>query len=153
MLAWRLLDQRSEGYWDDLDSHTHITSDVNDTVEPKTGTLECSLHLEQNTTRVTSFNEQFTLLRRPYIVDAYTRQLYLEILATHPDFQGRGHASELVRWGVEKAREMGVKTVTVVCEQQVVRFYRENGFVELDEVDVRRLVEGVLRFEAMRFGG
>lgn len=35
--------------------------------------------------------------------------LVLELLAVHPDYQGLGAGSGLVRWGTDKADEQGIE--------------------------------------------
>ena len=52
----------------------------------------------------------------------------------HPDFQGRGLGSALVRFRVDKLKAVpGIKTITVRTSQLVYPFYQKFGF-ELKEV-------------------
>lgn len=54
---------------------------------------------------------------------------YLECLAVHPEFQGRGVGKELVQWGLEKAQAEGV-CASVVSTLGKEGFYTKCGFDE-----------------------
>lgn len=65
--------------------------------------------------------------------------LHLRILATHPDFQRRGAASALCRWGIEHAGERK-QPVTVFASPMGQKLYIYLGFEYLGTVPVQ--VEG-----------
>lgn len=52
---------------------------------------------------------------------------YLECLAVHPSFQGRGQGRALVAWGLEQARREGV-AASVIAADGRERFYKKCGF-------------------------
>lgn len=66
-------------------------------------------------------------------------QLYLGILACHPDYQRRGAGGQLVRWGLEKAKREGLN-VTLFASPAGTHLYRKLGFQEAESFETR--VEG-----------
>jgi len=54
-------------------------------------------------------------------------RLELNGLATHPEYQGHGIATDLVNWGLTKAAESGIP-VYVTGESTGVAFYKKRGF-------------------------
>ncbi|KAK5313650.1 hypothetical protein LTR93_010828 [Exophiala xenobiotica] len=52
---------------------------------------------------------------------------YLECLAVHPDFQGKGQGRALVAWGLEQARKEGI-ACSVIAADGKERFYQTCGF-------------------------
>ncbi|OOQ81599.1 acetyltransferase, GNAT family [Penicillium brasilianum] len=57
---------------------------------------------------------------------------YLEILAVHPSYQGRGLASKLLRWGLARADDEGVE-VYLSSSPDGRPLYEKYGFQVLDE--------------------
>jgi len=66
-------------------------------------------------------------------------QIYLLLLATHPDYQRRGAASMLVQWGVDVAKKEDLE-VTVMADPSAEGFYDHMGFEHVKVVDIQ--VEG-----------
>lgn len=66
-------------------------------------------------------------------VDKY---LYLGILAVHPEYQGKGVATELVRWGVTKAKEYpGCKVTLMSSKASGSRLYESRlGFRSIGSI-------------------
>ena len=62
---------------------------------------------------------------------------YLNFLAVHPDFRNRRHGSNLVEWGVERAKEEEV-TASVINGVGRDPFYRRCGFT----VEVGKATDG-----------
>ena len=54
-------------------------------------------------------------------------QLYLGMLACHPDYQRRGAGEMLCRWGLDKAKAEHL-AVTLFASPMGVRLYRRLGF-------------------------
>ncbi|KAI1426872.1 acyl-CoA N-acyltransferase [Xylaria sp. FL1777] len=52
----------------------------------------------------------------------------LDLCVTHPDFQRRGVASKLVRWGLEEARRRGVRYATTEASSMGRHVYARLGF-------------------------
>lgn len=65
---------------------------------------------------------------------------YLECIAVHPDYQGRGQGRALVEWGLQKAREQGI-ACSVISAEGKEAFYEKCGF---DSGPVARSGEGGL---------
>ena len=59
-------------------------------------------HRDMNLTRVDDYDHQFFVAKEQYLDNVYAKQnqLYLDTLATHPDYQRRGAGSALVRSGL-----------------------------------------------------
>ncbi|KAF7958124.1 hypothetical protein EAE96_003688 [Botrytis aclada] len=51
-----------------------------------------------------------TLIERRREIMGERKHWYLELIATKPEFQGKGAAGKLMRWGLERADEDGVET-------------------------------------------
>ena len=75
---------------------------------------------------------------------------YLDLLATHPDFQGQGLAKELVKWGLEEARKERV-CASVISALGKEGFYGKFGFVERGRANVGPLKENGIRGGAIMF--
>jgi GNAT superfamily N-acetyltransferase len=60
---------------------------------------------------------------------------YLELLAVHPDYQGKGHGGELVQWGVGEAAREGV-CASVISADGVEKLYAKFGFAEVGRSNV-----------------
>ncbi|RVX74886.1 hypothetical protein B0A52_01163 [Exophiala mesophila] len=65
---------------------------------------------------------------------------YLECIAVHPDYQGRGQGRALVQWGLQKARDEGI-ACSVISAEGKETFYERCGF---DSGPVARSGEGGL---------
>ncbi|KAJ9605868.1 hypothetical protein H2200_009717 [Cladophialophora chaetospira] len=66
--------------------------------------LPCSLHLDMNLIRTAHLAPQLNKAEKDYIEDAYEYQLYLGLLATHPDWDGNGFGAAQVEWGMDFAK-------------------------------------------------
>lgn len=76
-------------------------------------------------------NEDIIERSYPYFDEIWTgdraESWYLETLAVHPGFQGRGVGRDLVQWGLERAEEEGI-CASVVSAKGKDGFYRKAGF-------------------------
>ena len=52
----------------------------------------------------------------------------LDLCAVHPDFQGRGIASKMVRWGLEEAQRRGVPEAVTEGSAMGRHVYMKLGF-------------------------
>lgn len=68
---------------------------------------------------------------------------YLDILAVHPESQGKMYGRELVQWGVDEAKKEGV-CASLISARGKERFYGRFGFVEVGSANVGPLagIEG-----------
>ena len=60
---------------------------------------------------------------------------YLEIIATRPDWQGKGAAGKLLRWGLERADQQGVE-VYLEASPDGKPIYEHFGFEEVERLVV-----------------
>lgn len=58
-------------------------------------------------------------------------QMHLQILATLPEFQRRGHASSLCRWAMELVRKESLKDMSVMASPMGHELYTWLGFEHL----------------------
>ncbi|KAI0156528.1 acyl-CoA N-acyltransferase [Xylariaceae sp. FL1272] len=63
-------------------------------------------------------------------------QVFLGLLACHPDYQRRGAGKALLSWGVEKARSES-KTVTLFATPTGSHLYRSLGFRDAETFDTQ----------------
>ncbi|KFY43565.1 hypothetical protein V494_01917 [Pseudogymnoascus sp. VKM F-4513 (FW-928)] len=75
---------------------------------------------------------------------------YLAMLATHPDFQGKGIAKELVKWGIDEAEKENV-CASLISSHGNEAFYAKSGFVEVGRANVGPLKENGIKGGAIMF--
>ncbi|KAE8446102.1 hypothetical protein EG329_012473 [Mollisiaceae sp. DMI_Dod_QoI] len=73
------------------------------------------------------------------------RHWYLELVATRPEYQGKGAAGKLLRWGIERSDEEGTETY-LEASPDGKPIYERFGFQEVDRlvVELEGKGEGVL---------
>lgn len=112
----------------------------------------CHLHLDMNLTRALQWEYEFNPYEEHYIEEAYDRQVYLALLATHPDYDGRGFGAAHCEWGKQLARrwerdlskgtgkeERG--NVTLMATPRGYELYSTIGFEKIANLSFMR-VEG-----------
>lgn len=67
----------------------------------------CTVPPSTNLTRAAHFNAHLEPLLEKYFYSAYPRQLYLNLLATHPSWDGKGFGARQVEWGEKLSRGLG----------------------------------------------
>lgn len=81
--------------------------------------------------RMTAFRGAIGRAKKEWFDDKYgEKQLYLSMLACHPDYQKRGAGEMLCRWGVEKGKAEGL-TVTLFASPMGWQLYRRIGFKDV----------------------
>jgi len=101
---------------------------------------------------------QITILERtfPHIEHYWsgsrTENWYLDLLAVHPDAQGKGYGKELVQWGIDQADKDGVVT-SVISAKGKERFYGKFGYVEVGRANVGPMAEAGIQGGAIMFTG
>lgn len=75
---------------------------------------------------------------------------FLDLLATHPDYQGQGVGRELVMWGVNMAKEENVCASVVSALGKEV-FYGRSGFVEVGRANIGPLAACGIKGGAIMF--
>jgi hypothetical protein len=116
-----------------------------------------------NLTRAASFIRQTNAIEEKYFSsDAYPDQLYLNLLATHPDWDGNGFGARQVEWGMnlsrtleasESLRELGMP-VTLLATPAGWVLYDSLGFEGLKNATVEMVDgDGELWYEVMEWDG
>lgn len=130
--------------------------------ETLTRNYNCSIRPDINFTRLGSYQEQFNPLINKYIYSAYTDQLNLALLATHPTWDGHGFAAHNLRWGMELAQSLGLDEdregggvpVTLIGTPAGYPVYDSVGFESIKNITVQMLDGlGELWWEVMRWNG
>jgi hypothetical protein len=77
----------------------------------------CIIPPGTNLTRAQDYKRQVQPVEQKYFFPSeesvWQGQLYLNLLATHPDWDGNGFGARQVRWGLELSREYGVEDAEV----------------------------------------
>ncbi|KAK3390098.1 hypothetical protein B0H63DRAFT_464781 [Podospora didyma] len=63
-----------------------------------------------------------------YFAPIGPEQMHLQVLATHPDYQRRGHATSLCNWAIERVREERLKDMSVMASPMGYGLYTKLGF-------------------------
>lgn len=117
-----------------------------------------------NKTRCLDYNRQFEAISQKYIHEAYPQQLYLNLLATHPKWDGNGFAARHLHWGMELVKRMeedegvvgkeetGNWPLTLLATPAGYPLYRSEGFESVKNATVEMLDGlGKLWYEVMRW--
>jgi len=104
-----------------------------------------------------SYETQFHRLEQHYITYAYptTTQIYLQLLATHPSYDGHNFGARQVRRGMDFARDRDRKElVTLIATPVGYPLYKGLGFGSVANVSIEMLDGlGRLWWEVMRWKG
>lgn len=85
---------------------------------------------DANPARMAAYRAEMGKAKKRLFDDKYAdTQLYLGMLACHPDYQRRGAGKELVCWGLDKAEAEGLD-VTLFASPMGSRLYEALGFKE-----------------------
>ncbi|KAK3491889.1 hypothetical protein B0T13DRAFT_404157 [Neurospora crassa] len=88
---------------------------------------------------------------KKYFGNIGPEQLHLQILATLPDFQRRGHATTLCRWGMDVIRRESLEDISVMASPMGYHLYTRLGFDHLATVIIQVLGEDEkLALQAMK---
>ena len=114
-----------------------------------------------NTTRFADLARQFSSAQEEYLdgVYAHQNQLYLDSLATHPDYQRRGAGSTLVKSGVQFGKDMYKDenvTATLIATEAGELLYQYLEWTSIRNYTVHSLdvIEGSReewRFDVMKY--
>ena len=87
--------------------------------------------------RMRVFEESLENARTHYFKQIYGEdRMQLRLLVTHPDYQRRGAGGNLVRWGIEKAKEDNL-AVTLFASPIGGYLYRKLGFRDLSVIKIQ----------------
>lgn len=109
-----------------------------------------------NETRGQDFDRQNVKIQQQYFASVYPRQLYLNVLATHPKWDGYGFAARHLDWGKEFSLKLSGPAwpVTLLATPVGWPLYDSVEFQSIANVTVRMLDGlGDLWFEVMRWKG
>ncbi|CZR59174.1 uncharacterized protein PAC_09066 [Phialocephala subalpina] len=76
-----------------------------------------------------------SLVGRHEIIMKGRKHWYLEFIATRPDYQGKGAAGQLLRWGIERSEEEWAETY-LEASPDGKPIYERFGFEEVDRLVV-----------------
>lgn len=117
---------------------------------------DCATQPGINTTRMLDFNEQLAKFDRKYFRTAYSHQLYLNLLATHPSWDGNGFAARHIQWGKELSLTLSETAwpVTLLATPAGWPLY-DSSALESDANVTVRMLDGLgdLWFEVMSWKG
>ncbi|KAF2035901.1 hypothetical protein EK21DRAFT_53651 [Setomelanomma holmii] len=108
------------------------------------------LHRDMNSTRAIDYAYKAAAAEKKYIDDAFgPDQLYLEYLATHPDYQLRGAGTRLTNSGLESGRKARVN-ITLLALPTAEGFYAHLNFSSVANMSISS-VDGdqLFRFNVM----
>ncbi|KAH9221010.1 acyl-CoA N-acyltransferase [Leptodontidium sp. 2 PMI_412] len=75
------------------------------------------------------------LVNRHAVIMKGRKHWYLEIIATRPEYQGKGAAGKLLRWGIQKSDEEGTETY-LEASPDGKPIYEHLGFREVERLVV-----------------
>lgn len=78
--------------------------------------------------------------------------LYLDILAVHPEGQGKGVGRELVQWGIDESKKERIPS-SVIAAHEKDKFYEKFGFREVGRANVGKMGEAGIRGGSIMFTG
>lgn len=112
----------------------------------------CSDHLDMNITRAEDFMRQTDAYEKHFILNYPHKQVYLGLLATHPDWDGHGYGAAQCEWGLDMAANLGVVT-TLMAISEGWPLYDELEFESVANLSIKTLddLEDIW-FEYMRHG-
>lgn len=122
--------------------------------------FDCNAHLDMNMTRALHYEKALSEAQNDYLLKPYGSQLYLGLLATHPEWDGNGFAARQIHWGKEIIAEMNQAPehsdhrlpLTLIGTPAGYPLYISEGFEGLKNITIERLDgEGVLWIEAMKY--
>jgi GNAT superfamily N-acetyltransferase len=113
----------------------------------------CRLHLDMNIIRALHLLRQLRAADAKYIKNAFETQLYLGVLATHPEWDGNGFGAAQLHWGKDLAkriesreREEGMEDakvpITLLATPAGYPLYKSMGFKSIANITLD-LLDGV----------
>lgn len=116
------------------------------------GMRNCTPLPGSNGTRDDDFNRQMKDIERRHFLDVYPRELYLNLLATHPSWDGHDFAARHLQWGKDLSLELPGSEwpVTLLSTPAGWPLYDSTGFKGVANVSIAMLDGlGELWYEVM----
>lgn len=116
------------------------------------GHMSCSDHLDVNITRALDYSRQYGPAEKHYVDDYPDKQVYLALLATHPDWDGHDFAATHIQWGLNMAAEMDLMT-TLIATPAGWKLYNQLGFDSVANITITTIdpEDDNLWFEYMQY--
>lgn len=99
---------------------------------------KCSDNLDANMTRAKDLSKQFEAVEKHYVRDFPRTQMYLALLATHPDWDRHGFGAVQVEWGMDKMKGTGVP-LTLLGTPAGWVLYDQLGFESVANITITTL--------------
>lgn len=115
----------------------------------------CTMPPGTNLTRAADFTRQNDAIERKYFEEKYPHQLFLHLLATHPDWDGNDFGARHCEWGMNLSRELEpAMPVTLLASPAGFPLYDSLGFESVKNATMTMLDGlGELWFEVMEWDG
>ena len=117
---------------------------------------DCTIIPGMNMTRAIDHDRQEAAISRKYIDHGLPRQLYLNLIATHPKWDGHGFAARHLQWGKELSQRLPESPwpITLLATPAGWPLYKSVGFEDVVNATVTMLDGlGTLWYEVMRWDG
>ena len=112
---------------------------------------DCSLRLGENITRSDHHQRQLDDAEEKYINSQFNNHLWLEVLVTHPTWDGHNFGAMNLQWGQNFAKKKNVP-ITVISTPAGYPLYRSVRFKNIQNVTLELLDgEGEIWYEAMKY--
>lgn len=106
--------------------------------------INCKNRHDVDRAREAAFSKTMSSYAREHFVAEFgDRHLHLGMIATHPDYQRRGAAGMMLRWGIDKAEREGL-AISLFASPMGKPVYQHMGYEVRDVVRVQ--VEGEEEF-------
>ncbi|PSS05169.1 hypothetical protein BD289DRAFT_419659 [Coniella lustricola] len=135
--------------------HVDVMSEVNEQ-------FNCSAHLNANMTRAVHLQAAVKTAEEESLVKPFARRFKLELLATHPHWDGNGFAAQHLHWGKDELARLNyeIKDAEHQQKNQIPMvlvgtpagypLYIAEGFEGVKNISIERLDgKGILWWEAM----
>ena len=132
---WEILSPGQAGM---LEFNGNSLIDFGDVFENSGNRPSCADRVDLNVTRSQDYKRQTDKAMLKYVRNAETSQMYLRMLATHPDFDGNGFAAAHLRWGMSQAAARDLP-ITLFSSPVGYSLYDSVGFTSVANVTIEML--------------
>ncbi|KAH7310809.1 hypothetical protein B0I35DRAFT_482089 [Stachybotrys elegans] len=143
------------GIWNLLSPNPQVQLQSTFLSEAHAAFLGCNDNPAVNQTRVLHYAAQADRADRYYIRNRRQDQFYLNMLATHPDWDGHGFGAANLDWGFKKAKSLGGNIpITLLATPAGWPLYDKSGFESVANFTITSMDDDMddFWFEYMRVG-
>jgi hypothetical protein len=156
--VWHIRSQNQKQTRDETSSSTSNTnSDPNPFTAPfslPTLLQTCTPPPSTNLTRAASYAAQVTAIEQHYFSPSiYPSQLYLNLLATHPDWDGHGFGARQVEWGMNLSRTLESEKTLEISDSSSSSLARSSSLSLGIPVTLLATPAGWVLYDEMGFEG